>query len=176
MDKLKSFIDNNRDAFDDVPLPEGHWERFEKKLPGKNSNRIKRYSLIGLVAVASVVLFLFLTLPAEWVEDKFQMTADVCENQQEMEELKMYYEMQIYNVVSRMENIKEDSDSPLVAGLMEASQQVLSGNNRFEKTVLPGLPCSDDGLFVVNQHYSTSLQSLRRMLDQMEQYTSNNNN
>ena len=34
MDKLKNFIDANRDAFEeDEMLPEGHFERFEQKLP-----------------------------------------------------------------------------------------------------------------------------------------------
>ena len=32
MDKLKNFIDANRDAFEeDEMLPEGHFERFEQK-------------------------------------------------------------------------------------------------------------------------------------------------
>ena len=32
MDKLKNFIDTNREAFEDDLLPEGHFERFEQKL------------------------------------------------------------------------------------------------------------------------------------------------
>ena len=30
MDKLKNFIDTNREAFEDDLLPEGHFERFEQ--------------------------------------------------------------------------------------------------------------------------------------------------
>ena len=32
MDKLKNFIDTNREAFEDDLLPEGHFERFEQML------------------------------------------------------------------------------------------------------------------------------------------------
>lgn len=38
MDKLKNFIDTNKEAFEDDLLPEGHFERFEKKLPPAAGN------------------------------------------------------------------------------------------------------------------------------------------
>ena len=46
MDKLKNFIDANRDAFEeDEMLPEGHFERFEQKLPKPRKNRAALYNL-----------------------------------------------------------------------------------------------------------------------------------
>ena len=50
MDKLKNFIDANRDAFkEDEMLPEGHFERFEQKLPKPRKNRAALYlSLIHI--------------------------------------------------------------------------------------------------------------------------------
>ena len=45
MDKLKNFIDANRDAFEeDEILPEGHFERFEQKLPKPRKNRAALYT------------------------------------------------------------------------------------------------------------------------------------
>ena len=43
MDKLKNFIDTNREAFEDDLLPEGHFERFEQKLaaPRKSAKAIQ---------------------------------------------------------------------------------------------------------------------------------------
>jgi hypothetical protein len=35
------------------------------------------------------------------------------------------------------------------------------------------LPCSNDGLFAMTQHYSNSLEGLTLMLKQMEQVTDN---
>ena len=32
MDRLKDYIEQHREAFDDVPLPEGHLERFAARL------------------------------------------------------------------------------------------------------------------------------------------------
>ena len=48
MDKLKNFIDTNREAFEDDLLPEGHFERFEQKLavPRKAGLRYIAFALL----------------------------------------------------------------------------------------------------------------------------------
>ena len=57
MDKLKNFIDANRDAFEeDEILPEGHFERFEQKLPKPRKNRAALYSLSVFAIAASIAL------------------------------------------------------------------------------------------------------------------------
>ena len=43
MDKLKNFIDTNREAFEDDLLPEGHFERFEQKLAVPRKSRPLRF-------------------------------------------------------------------------------------------------------------------------------------
>ena len=64
MDKLKNFIDANRDAFEeDEMLPEGHFERFEQKLPKPRKNRAALYSLSAFVIAASIALLLLFRLP-----------------------------------------------------------------------------------------------------------------
>lgn len=60
MDKLKNFIDANRDAFEeDEILPEGHFERFEQKLPKPRKNRAALYSL-SVFAIAASIAFVAL--------------------------------------------------------------------------------------------------------------------
>lgn len=64
MDKLKNFIDANRDAFEeDEILPEGHFERFEQKLPKPRKNRVALYSLSAFAIAASIALLLLFRLP-----------------------------------------------------------------------------------------------------------------
>ena len=65
MDKLKNFIDTNREAFEDDLLPEGHFERFEKKLPPARRKHFKLYSLSAFAAAAAIapVSYTHLTLP-----------------------------------------------------------------------------------------------------------------
>ena len=63
MDKLKNFIDTNREAFEDDLLPEGHFERFEKKLSPARRKHFKLYSLSAFAAAAAIALILLLRMP-----------------------------------------------------------------------------------------------------------------
>lgn len=98
-----------------------------------------------------------------------------CQQKTEIDELRLYYNMQMNDVMARMEILCKEQRTPGAAGLLKETHKVLTDNYMFETTVLPTLPCSDDGLFAMNQHYSNSLESLSFMLRQME-YDINNNN
>ena len=94
MDKLKNFIDANRDAFkEDEMLPEGHFERFEQKLPKPRKNRAALYSLSAFAIAASIALLLLFRLPGGTglPEPAQKTTAQTCETQEEIEELRLYY-------------------------------------------------------------------------------------
>ena len=154
MDKLKNFIDANRDAFEeDEMLPEGHFERFEQKLPKPRKNRAALYSLSAFVIAASIALLLLFRLPGGTglPEPAQKTTAQTCETQ---------------------ELYKKDR-TPGAEELLQESKRILTDNYMFEETILPTLPCSNDGLFAMTQHYSNSLEGLTLMLKQMEQVTDN---
>lgn len=167
MDKLKQFIDDHRDEFDDIELPKGHLERFEKKLPSHAKRRTLWFSIYGAAAAACIALLIFFKPSTDLYIDDDDPTANVCE----IEELQLYYTMQINEVLARIEAVDEKETSPKSAQLVKASKQVLSDNGRFEEEVLPSLPCSEEGIYAMNQHYRNSLRSLQIMLDQMEDKT-----
>lgn len=164
MDKLKQFIDDHRDEFNDIELPKGHQARFEKKLPIRAKRRTLWYSVYGVAAAACIALLLFFKPSTDLFIDDDDPTANVCE----IEELQLYYTMQINEVLAQIEAINETETSPKSAQLLQASQQVVDDSGRFEEEVLPSLPCSEEGIYAINQHYSNSLRSLHIMLDQME--------
>ncbi len=169
MDKLKSFIEKNKEDFDDIPLPQGHLERFQKKLTTQNSSsRFRQYMLYGLAAAVCAMLLIMISLPGQWIQNQIEQAYETCESREEFEELKNYFEMQIYEVVSQMKELQEENETLDTEGFLHASLQVISSTRRFEREILPELPCSDEGLFVMNQHYGNSLQSLYRVKEQME--------
>ena len=172
MDKLKDFIDTNREAFDQEFLPEGHFERFEKKLPAKSRNRAKIYSLMAFVAAACIALFFLFRLPGGTPIPQSQKTLSQqphkCAMKEEIEELRLYYNMQMNDVISQMKEIYKQQQLSGAEELLQETKRVLTDNYMFEETVLPTLPCSNDGLFAMNQHYKSSLKSLNIMLKQME--------
>ena len=101
MDKLKNFIDANRHAFEeDEILPEGHFERFEQKLPKPRKNRAALNSLSVFAIAASIALLLLFRLPGGTglPEPAQKTTAQTCETQEEIEELRLYYNMQMNDV------------------------------------------------------------------------------
>ena len=94
MDKLKKFIDTNREAFEDDLLPEGHFDRFEKKLPPARRKHFKLYSLCAFAAAASIALLLLLRMPGGTPVPTNNQKASIqkqCSEQKEFNELQMYY-------------------------------------------------------------------------------------
>lgn len=173
MDKLKDFIEANRKAFDDERLPEGHFERFEKKLDTrKHSHRIKIYSLFTFIAAAGIALLFLLRMPGGTPmpvpQQGVSQQPHKCAMKEEIEELRLYYNMQMNDVISQMHELYKQEQIPGADELIEETKRVLTDNYMFEETVLPTLPCSNDGLSAMNQHYTSSLESLNIMLQQME--------
>lgn len=171
MDKLKDFIDNNRDAFNDEQLPKGHFERFEKKLPNTKQKNIRFFSFCAFIAAASIALLFLLKLPGGTSIPTSPEAAvpQYCKIQSEIKELTIYYNMQMNDILAQMEELYKKENTPGTTELLQETKRVLSANYIFEKTVLPTLPCSNDGLYAMNQHYSNSLESLNFMLKQMEE-------
>lgn len=171
MDKLKEFIDTNREAFDDDLLPEGHLARFEQKLPVSRKSHAKRYTLIAFAVAACIACILLVRLPGGTTLPtlpKATSQQPTCMMEEEIKELRLYYNMQMNDIVAQMNTLYKQQQSPSAAGLLKETKRVLTDNYMFEETILPVLPCSDDGLCAMNQHYSSSVESLHIMLQQME--------
>ncbi|MDR1938029.1 MAG: hypothetical protein LBQ73_05980 [Tannerellaceae bacterium] len=174
MDKLKDFIDTNREAFEDDLLPDGHFERFEKRLEKKRNRR--RFSLAAVAMAAAVGLFLFLKIQSDLGDASQPEAVFTCEAGEEIEELRLYYNMQIYDVEAQIKELYAHEDTPGGLELMEETEQLLQTTCDFEANILPTLPCSDAGVFAMNQYYSNSLKSLNFMLKQMERVVNMNHN
>lgn len=164
MDKLKQFIDDHRDEFDEIDLPKGHLERFEKKLPSRRKRHTLWYSIYGVAAAACIALLIFFKPSTDLFIEENDSATNVCE----IEELQLYYTMQMNDVLAQIEATYEKDVSPGTTQLMQAIKNVLNDSDQFEEEVLPTLPCSEEGIFAMNQHYKNSLISLQIMLEQME--------
>ena len=79
-------------------------------------------------------------------------------------------------IISQMQAMYKQQRIPGTEELLKETKRVLTDNYMFEETVLPTLPCSNAGLYAMNLHYSTSLESLNIMLKQMESMEDFNRN
>jgi hypothetical protein len=172
MDKLKDFIDNHREAFDDDLLPERHLEHFEKKLGKKR--RLRHIGFAAITMAAAVGLLLLLKTQSGIGDIPLPETLTfTCEAEEEIEELRLYYNMQLYDVESQIKDLYAQKETSAGFAMMEESERIIQTTYDFEANVLPSLPCSDMGVFAMNQHYINSLESLNFMLDQMRLVTHN---
>ena len=178
MDKLKDFIEANKDAFNDETLPAGHLERFEQKLPASPKHRKRVYILAAFAAAACFALLFLLRLPGgtSIPEPGSKQTAYQACEKQEIEELRIYYNMQINDVMAQMEEIYKSGKTPGTTGLLEETKQILRDNYMFEQTVLPTLPCTNAGVYAMTLHYNNSLEGLSFMLKQMERVANKEDN
>ena len=172
MDKLKDFIQDNIEAFDDDFLPEGHFERFEKKLPREQKRRFSLFSLSALAAAASLAL-LFLIGTPQSEDDEFLEA--LAREKEEMDGLQMYYRMQMDEIILQMEDLSKNQAKG-TADLLEESRQIMEDSRTFEETVLPTLPCTGEGVLAMSRHYNASVDGLSTVLSHMKQATSENNN
>lgn len=172
MDKLKNFIEDNREAFDEERLPVGHLDRFEEKLAPRRKDRTILWGIVGFAAAACIALFLLYQLP---FQKGFGERQYVCEMKQEIAELQLHYTMRMNEVVLQMEDLYEQEQTPGAAQLLSETKKVLNDTHQFEENILPTLPCSDESLLALTQHYNNSLESMHIMLEYMEQVIEINN-
>jgi len=166
MDKLKDFIDQHRQEFEDEQLPLGHLGRFEQKLKPQRKDRTVLFTIVGFAAAACIALLLIYQLP---FQNGIGERSYVCEMKQEIEEVQLFYTMQMNEVVAKMEDMYELDQTPGAAQLLEETKNVLKDTHQFEEKILPTLPCSDESLIALTQHYSNSLKSMNTMLEHMGQ-------
>lgn len=167
-DKLKQFIDTHREEFEDIKLPEGHFERFNEKLPKKKRNsQIRIFSLLTAAIAACIALLLLFKNP--FGLDDATSSPYICEMKKEIEELQLFYRMQMNDAITQMEEMYNEDRTPGAAELLKETKKVQLASIRFEEKILPSLPCSDQAIFAVNQHYSNSLKSINIMLECMGQ-------
>ena len=66
---------------------------------------------------------------------------------EEIEELRLYYNMQMSDIISQMQAMYKLQQTPGAEELLKETKRVLTDNYMFEETVLPTLPCSNAGLY-----------------------------
>ncbi|WP_158712950.1 hypothetical protein [Parabacteroides pacaensis] len=171
MDKLKQFINLHRETFDSEELPVGHELRFEKKLFRKR-NPFRQYSLYALTTAACVAILIILILPFSDTRRMGKQSIE-CQTAIEINNLRLYYNMQMHEIIDQMEAINPGKNKAAQELLLEESARVMEASKQFEETVIPQLPCAQETIYAMSQHYNTSLQSLNFMLQQMEEKISN---
>ncbi|MDY4550853.1 MAG: hypothetical protein SPD54_03380 [Parabacteroides sp.] len=175
MEKLRQFIQDHQAEFDDEPLLEGHFERFEQKLatvqPKRSGRQVWLWRAVGgISAVAAVIALLLWLQPMRIVTDPSDgmVQEDWLAMQQEFLETQGYYQMRIIDLTEQMDKLCKEKRSTEAEQLLQAAWQVRSEVTEFEQEVVPTLSYDETGLYALTQTYSMGIGSLTFLLNQME--------
>lgn len=176
MDRLKDFIEQHRDEFEQEPMPEGHWERFACKLDAQqafhkkeNPHRRRLYLYLSAAAAACIALLLCLSPDIRQNEPADPLALQAKAVHCEFGEVQFYYRMQMEAIVSEMEEINNRENSEASLHLLSESRKILQNNDCFAEKIAPSLPVSTEGLNTANLYYQCNLNSLKQMLQSLKQ-------
>ena len=171
MDKLKKYIDENMEDFNDFELPEGHLERFDAKLKKTSSKRISLYWISGAVAAVAMMILIISGLK-EQPDDQSSVVAETeskcSEIQEEINQLTFYYNMKVCDLLSKIEDVCVKSNSNEAKEILESSKTVHNDVMDFENNIVPDLPCSDLSFEIITRQYDANIASLQLILDQAQ--------
>lgn len=119
-DHIKQFIDENRDAFDDAPLPDDLWAGIQAKLPQKKTRTMVPLKSVlsiaaGVAILVSVGLYFLMndeqvTTPAVAEKSPAEQQDIIYTHYPELAEAAFYYETQIDDAETELAEYKIDEN------------------------------------------------------------------
>lgn len=173
MDKLKRYMQENRDMFDREEPPIGHEFRFMQKLSRKRK-RVRLFTCYALAVAVSVAILIVSVFPFSRESDSLPSDMSSSAMTTEIIELRLYYNMQMREIIDQIEAFNPGNEIQEKQQVLKEAKHVLAMSKLFEESVVSQLPASDETLFAMAQYYGTSICSLNFMLEQMERTQSFN--
>lgn len=146
---IERFIKNNREAFDDAPLPEGHPERFERRLK-RVARRRRLLRTVRMTAAAAVIFVaVYVLLPKDGEDNAEQ----ICILSGEMLETKHYYVSMLNMTKTRVEQIVATAEPEIRRELGAELNAIVSDS-------VPFCNSSDESTAIMIQYYYIKIAAL----------------
>lgn len=152
---IKRFIENNREAFDDAPLPEGHFERFERRLKLVARRRRLLRTIRVTAATAAVTAVIFVAGYALLTRDE-KKTERICILSDEMLETRRYYAAMLNTAKVRVERIVATAEPEIRRELNAELSSIVADSASFCNN-------SDQSAAIMIQYYGSKMVALRNM-------------
>ncbi|MDX9846401.1 MAG: hypothetical protein RBT74_05415 [Tenuifilaceae bacterium] len=170
MDKLQTFIDQNRQLFDNEDPPRGHFDRFSSRLATYNSpKRVSLWLVASVAAVAGLLITASLSLLLNYSglvppTESGLATANLSPELLQIDE---YYQ---YQVTQKQQLINKMMTGELKPFEGEISQ-ALSDMNESYSNVLNDIalsPHTESAAFVLTRYYQAQLDVLDGIISRMQ--------
>lgn len=162
MDKLKQFFEENRDGFDHLLPPEGHFDRYREKL---KMNKTKPWFLDYRVA-ASLIIAVLLSSLAYMVVYNNQDKNLYAGTDHEMEETIYYYSLITNEMQLEIEQMEFDTKIEKIA--------IMSDIDQYDKNLKPVLkdlkmyPDDERVKHALIEHLKEKTEMLQHIISQIE--------
>lgn len=158
MDRLKTYIDHHREAFDDEMPRAGHVERFEKKLERSTPHRVA-FRLVW-AAAAAIVIFLSAGL---WLWQPFGSSSGpvtvICENTDDM---KSCYLSQMYETAEVIDRLSAQLDTFTRGDMQMEVADIIQTSRRFDRELPESLP-EQETKEILSDYYKHNLAALQQI-------------
>lgn len=174
---IEDKIRNNREAFDEVKMPEGSRERFEKRLGeisplaslgrndghyARNDNNIRFMSWTSLAAAAAVAVYMIvsgLNLDMGKHTDQMPQTAD-----NKLIEMRKMYDQRVDEAIYNLEEVMKNVDDSTKMQINTVIRDLMNMGNVFaEMAPLP----EERQMAIAEQIYDNNLRTLELLTDKL---------
>lgn len=178
MKNIEDIIKENKDFFDGAEPPEGHFERFNKKLDARFSSHIVRRSIVPYLLKAAVVTLL-VTLSSLWTWDHFLKPGrdrmSLGQVSPQYREVENYYVHQVNLMEGEIIDIDLKNSPEQKQLLLSEIKSMDSVYVQLQKE-LKANPNDERIINAMIEHYQTKLEVMTYIVNQLKSIRNGNQN
>jgi hypothetical protein len=107
-DYIERIITDNLDGLNSLEPPDGHFERFQKRLKDESKTKTFRWNMVWKVAAAVVFVFLAVNQTRLWLIPEEHKPVTLSSISPEYAEVEFYYTSSIRNGLNTMNSLSDD--------------------------------------------------------------------
>ncbi len=155
---MEKYIRNNRAAFDDAPLPEGHRERFAARLARVRRRRIV-VRLSGVAAAAAMVAAVV------WFQG---VEKNNCRLSPELADVNAYYSYELSEEVARAEELVRSRGVGERLELMAAVAEMHRESDALLATLCQAEIDTSQAIILVVEHYRLQIDAMEMTVESLK--------
>jgi hypothetical protein len=168
MNDLKAYLKENRKIFDDKEPPEGHFERFEKRLSNfvaaeKRKRNLKIRIITAISIAASILLVVGLRTGLRTFSGNDQDVAG------EFSKAETFYRRQMDEQITAILCKLNEADAE-TRNQLEADLQHIAEDNQKFVAEIRNIPNEELSIYYLVEHYSDNVQTLQFINKKLSEY------
>ena len=167
---IEEKIRNNREAFDDMRMPEGSRERFEARLRrdaarhvhSDNARKMRFMTWTSIAAAAAVLAIFMVGNGGKWYQPISTKSPQVADNK--LVEMRQFYDEKVEEAIINLEDVMDNVDDTTKMQINAVIRDLMNMGNVFaEMAPLP----EERQMAIAEQIYDNNLRTLELLTDKL---------